>query len=76
MTQEAIQQAITQLETAGARVSVRQVHKMTGGSFRDIARLRRALAAFAARYVPECQRATSRADARTILGDAAPPDGC
>ena len=76
MTQEAIQQAITQLETAGARVSVRQVHKMTGGSFRDIARLLRALAALASRYVPECQRATSRAEARTILGDAAPPDGC
>jgi len=76
MTREKMHWAIAQLETAGARVSVRQVHKMTGGSFRDIARLLRALAALAARYVPECQRATSLAEARTILGDAAPPDGC
>jgi len=39
--QDRIRQAVEQLEATGARVSVRAVHRLVGGSLRDVSRLLR-----------------------------------
>src|SRR5689334_21043326 len=71
MDRKLIESAVTAIEAQGKRVSVRSVHALTGGSFRDVQRHLKALVAEGVVVVTEVNNLVTEEDGMTIATTAA-----